>query len=204
MPDRESRQFPPDTLTDIASLSILQLIYLLKPGQLWGLLIVLFGLLSGSFGLGYKISSLVTEVDVVRYRTESAGLREQIELVRMASKAEVERYKTETASLHDKIKQFRAIQTKERFLALYLRYLIAKSALASEDSEENREAVQVAGDNLSTYITKLLARGDEASEEIDLRGLFLGKTGGKKATVKFGYDGSVWDVPPEFGFAAKR
>ena len=51
-------------------------------------------------------------------------------------------------------------------------------------------------------IKELLERGEESADDIDLRGLFLGKTPGKQATVKFGYDGSVWPLPNEFGFAA--
>ena len=204
MPNQNTTIFSPEKLKDLGSLSILHLVYLLKPGQVWALLGALFCLLSGSFGLGYKISNLVSEVEVVRFTTENSGLRKQMELTKIASVAEIERYKTEKAALQGKIKQFRAIQTKERFLALYLRYLISRSALGASDSQENREAVKEAGDNLSSYIEELLARGEKVSDEIDLRGLFLGKDSGKKATVKFGYDGSTWDIPSEFGFAAKR
>ena len=71
-------------------------------------------------------------------------------------------------------------------------------------SEKKREDVDEAGVHLRSYIEELLKRGEDAGDEIDLRGLFLGKSPGKKATVKFGYDGSVWPLPPEFGFAAKK
>ena len=48
-----------DELKDVGSLSILQLLYLLKPPQVWGILVVIFAVLSGSFGLGYKLKGLV-------------------------------------------------------------------------------------------------------------------------------------------------
>ena len=161
---------------DISSLTISELLSVLKPAQLWIILTVIFAVLSGTFGLGYKLNDFLAQSEAVNYQTEIAALK-------------------------IKIMQFRAIQTKERFLALYLRYSMAKAA--ADVSAESQEAINVAKSNLKSYIEELLQRGEEASDEIDLRGLFLGKGGGKNATVKFGYDGSVWDLPPEFGFAAK-
>ena len=162
---------------DIASFTLLQLFSRLKPAQTWAVITILFTVLGGTFGLGYKLSDFL-------------------------AKSEAVSYKTEIASLKTKIVQFRAIQTKEKFLALYLRYSMAKAA--AEVSAENQEAINVAKSNLESYIEELLQRGEEAADEIDLRGLFLGKGGGKEATVKFGYDGSVWPVPSEFGFAAQE
>ena len=54
-----------------------------------------------------------------------------------------------------------------------------------------------AGEYLRDSIEELLKRGEEAKHAVS-----LGKSGGKEATVKFGYDGTVWPVPIEFGFAA--
>ena len=100
-----------------------------------------------------------------------------------------------------KLAEVRGLQTKERFLALYLRYLIAKGNLQTEPSEDNRRAVEEARDAYFQYVKELLRRGEEARDEIDLRGVILGKGGGKDVTVKFGYDGSVWALPRELGLA---
>lgn len=100
-----------------------------------------------------------------------------------------------------KLAEFRGLQTKERFLALYLRYLIAKGNLQAEENDENQRALIEARDAYFQYIQELLKRGEEARDEIDLRGVILGKGGGKDVTVKFGYDGSVWTLPRELGLA---
>lgn len=101
-----------------------------------------------------------------------------------------------------KLAEFRGLQTKERFLAFYLRYLIAKERLAAESNEENRGAVEKARDAYREYAMELLKRGEEAEDEIDLRGAVIGKSGGEDVSVKFGYDGSVWPLPRELGLAA--
>jgi hypothetical protein len=194
----------PGQLKDLSSLTILQLLSLLRPAQVWAILGAIFVVLSGAFGLGYKLKGLVSEIEVVRYKTENAGFQDKMELIELATKAQIERHKTENASLREKIKQFRGMHTKERFLALYLRYLIAKEAYASNASEENQGAIEEAEYNFHDYVQELLDLGGEKSEEIDLTGLLLGKGSGKQAWVKFGYDGSIWSLPPELGFAAKE
>jgi hypothetical protein len=193
-----------DQLKDIGSLSILQLFYLLKPTQVWSILVVIFAVLSGSFSLGYKLKGLFSEIQVVEYKAENAGFREKIELINLAKEAQIERYKTEKTSLSEKIKQFHGIRTKERFLALYLRYLIAKEAYAANASEETQGAIEEAQYNFDAYVRELLKRGGKTSEEIDLTGMFIGKGSGKQVWVKFGYDGSIWSLPPELGIAALK
>jgi hypothetical protein len=159
------------------SLTLSRILSSMKAGQLWMIVVIFAGIISGSFGLGYKLRSSVAE-------------------------SEIARIKTELTALQTSVKQFRGLQTKEIFLALYLRYLLAKEAQDRSASVENERAKEAAASNLKSYIQKLLERGEEAKDEIDLRGLFLGKSGGSEATVKFGYDGSVWPVPREFGFEA--
>ena len=194
----------PGELKDVSSWTIRQHLSLLRPAQAWAILGAIFVVLNGAFGLGYKLKGLVSEIEVVRYKTENAGFQDKMELIELATKAQIERHKTENTSLGEKIKQFRGIHTKERFLALYLRYLIAKEAYAANSSEENQGAIEEARYNFHAYIQELLDQGGKKSEEIDLTGLFLGKGSGKQVWVKFGYDGSIWSLPPELGFAAKK
>lgn len=162
-----------------SDITVAGLLSSLKLVQLWSIVVILFGLLGGSFVLGYKANAL---------RAES----------------EIAKYENKIESLEKKSKQFLGLQTKERFLAFYLRYLIAKRAHEASPSEDTEADMKRIGDNFSAHIDKLLKRGDDASDEIDLRGLFFGKGGGRDATVVFGYDGSKWPVPPEFGFWAKK
>jgi len=135
----------------------------MRPGQLWTVLVAVFGLVSGAFLLGSKLQ--MSTADVRAERSEA------------------------------KMAEFRGLQAKERFLALYLRYLIAKGKADDGATKEALDAYQA-------YVHELLRRGEETSDEIDLRGAILGKSGIDEATVKFGYDGSVWPLPKELAFAA--
>jgi hypothetical protein len=100
-----------------------------------------------------------------------------------------------------------ALQTKERFLSLYLRYLVAVTDRLDWAPADTAAAVEEAADSLRSYIQALLRRGPAAEGEVDLKGLILGKparhdtTAKYEATVKFVYDGSVWPLPARFGFA---
>lgn len=160
----------PDRQIKTESLTISQIMTSMKPAQIWGVLVIVFGLLSGSFGLGYKLKSSVSEAEVAKYKNTMS--------------------------------QFRGLQSKEKFLALYLRYMIATDKYEKSESEKDLTMKDVAASNFKKYIEEHLKRGEDAKDEIDLQGLFLGKGGTSEATVKFGYDGSVWPVPIEFGFAA--
>jgi hypothetical protein len=155
-----------------------QLIRGLKPGQFWAFLVILFGLVSGAAGTGYKVCSNVKQSEIAEYQTQIGQLK-------------------------SKEQSFRGLQTKERFVSLYLKYVIAKEEAHSNPTEENQRLVVEIGVGFRSYIESLLARGEEAREEIDLSGLYLGKGAGKTATVKFGYDGTVWPVPSEFGLHAQ-
>lgn len=177
MSESNHTETPAGERTDVGALSIGRLLAALGPKQVWGLLAAAFALLSGSFGLGYKTSSAVSESAIAVCKADNSKLSGQI-----------------TA--------FRAIQTKEKFLALYLRYMLSKEVHDKNASEESVRALDEAKEQLRFYIETLLKRGEDAADEIELKGLFLGKSAGKQATVKFGYDGSVWPVPTAFGFAA--
>ncbi len=159
----------------------------LKHDQAWTALVIFFSFLAGAFVLGYKLNSYF----------------------------KISEYRNKPRSALTSTKQFRALQTKERFLSLYLRYLIAKGAHAKEGSKQSQQTMVGAASDLKSYINDLLKRGEEVKDEIELRGLFLGKGTtrngvvsrgqGSEPTVKFGYDGSTWPLPIEFasGTAAK-
>ena len=122
----------------------------------------------------------------------------------LKAEAEIAKYQNEIATLKTQTKQFLGLTTKERFLSAYLKYTIAKRDHELSPSDQTQETLQELFTQFRAYIQSLLERGEKARDEIDLRGLFLGKGAGKMANVKFAYDGSVWPVPPEFGFAAKK
>ena len=167
----------PDKSRPITDITVSGLLGALKPAQLWILIAVIFALISGAFGLGYKANALKTEVEIAKYQNEIATLKMQT-------------------------KQFLGLTTKERFLSAYLKYMLAKRDHQLSPSDQTQETLKEIMTQFRAYIQSLLERGEKARDEIDLRGLFLGKGAGKMANVKFAYDGSVWPVPPEFGFFA--
>lgn len=164
-------------MTNPENMTIGQLIRALKPAQLWGLLVLIFGLVSGAATTSYKVSASIKE-------------------------AEVAKHQIQIDALQSKERNFRGLQTKERFMALYLKYLIAEEEARSNPTEENKHLLREIGDGFTAHIETLLSQGEDAREEIDLTGLYLGKSAGRTATVKFGYDGTVWPLPSEFGFYA--
>ena len=84
----------------------------------------MFGLVVGSFTLGYKLQLSTAEI-----RAEQSDA---------------------------KLAEFRGLQTKERFLVLYLRYLIAKNNSQTEPSEENERGVDEARDAFSSTFGSFL------------------------------------------------
>ncbi|MFQ6111576.1 MAG: hypothetical protein ACE5LX_06040 [Nitrospinota bacterium] len=161
-------------------MTIRQLISRLRVAQLWGVLVVIAALIGGSFSLGYKLSSSAAEV-------KTSKLERQV------------------SALQENVKRFRGLESKERFLALYLRYLLAKGSLAKANTPENQETLRVSAEAFEKLILKLWQRHEEAKEELEIRGLIIGKGArATDATVKFIYDGSIWPIPPEFRVAAAK
>ena len=119
---------------------------MLKPAQVWTVITVLFAILGGSFGLGYKLRGLTSEAAPPSQTTGNGWT-----------------FRTKSGNS--------AIQVKEKFLALYLRYMIAQDAVTSKPFEENEKVKKEAGEYLRDFIEELLKRGEEAKDEIDLSGL---------------------------------
>ncbi len=164
----------PNESNDITKLTMKQILSQLQISQFWGLLVIIVGLLAGAFTLGYKLSSSISEVKVGK-------LESQIN------------------SLQEATKRFTGLEVKERFLALYVRYLLAKEKFTNSKTEEAYKEVRTTGQALEKLIFELWDRYKESSEEIEIRGLIVGKGGGaSEATVKFIYDGSVWPIPRVF------
>ena len=74
-----------------------------------------------------------------------------------------------------------------RFLALYLRFMMAKDQLDPEIHDEDaRENYRTTRDALDKF----------ASQRIDAESLILGKGGGRLATIRLN-DGTTWELPAE-------
>lgn len=93
------------------------------------------------------------------------------------------------------------LATRERFFALYVRYLLAKSAAEKDGTEENKKTLAANKTGFRDFIQDLVKRNESARNGIDTRGLFLVKGATDDASVRFA-DGSLWPVPREIGLAA--
>jgi len=103
---------------ELEKLSIRELISRLKVGQFWGLLVIIFGLITGAFGLGYKTSSVVNEA---RLNTAQSQITEL--------KTTVNTKESDLSKVTSKLSQ---LNEKDRFFSLYLRYMIAKEEWGSD------------------------------------------------------------------------
>ena len=165
-------------MDNVENLTLRQIFGALKPSHVWSIILVLAAVLSTTAGVSYKLRSTMADNQLA---AAEAGLRGELEECRSAQS------------------NFRGLQTKERFLALYLKYFLARQDHEANPTTTSEQFLQETEDGFRDYIFSLLDRGDEASDEIDLHGLYVGKSASAEASVKFGYDGSVWPVPNQFG-----
>lgn len=153
-------------------LTIKQLVGKLNVGQFWGLLGVMAGLVAGAFALGYKSSSMVTDPKL-------AEKDAQITVARLENDKKTEELKKATAETGD-------LGSKERFLSLYLRYLIADK---NGDYTESRTARNALDEFVGQFV--------------DAKELVIHKGGGRLATIKFS-DGTSWELPAELHAVEKK
>ena len=159
---------------------LLELLGKLKLGQFWSLVVLLFALASGVFASGYKVAATLQEG-----KTAGAQVKlEEAEKQRDGLRAELV-----------------GMKKKERFLALFLRYELAKDQVltARLDSPEAGEAPEKLEKELAgaraAFDEYLLRNIDPQPGERapDLRTI---KGGGRNAVVKLG-DGTLWTLPTE-------
>lgn len=168
----------------VAELSLGKLLSALTPPQLWGIIVVVFIMLSGAFGLGYKLRSTVTQVDIAKLQIEITNL------------------KTETNNLRQKSDDLLAInkelETKERFLTLYIRYMDAKGEWKKAQSDQElvvkrKEAARV----LNSFVQDQLSQSSKknSNKRIPVMRAGMGRT--RDETVIIFNDGTKWALPFE-------
>lgn len=158
---------------DPENLTLKQLLSNLKVGQLWALITLVTGLIAGAFTLGYKANALVTDPKL-------AEKEAQLTAARMALEEASDNLKKAGSESKD-------AGTKERFLALYLRYLIA---VRNNDDEAEQSETRKAFD-------------DFIREHVDAEKLKLHKGGSRLATITFA-DGTSWEIPRELHVTMKQ
>ena len=153
-------------------LTVKQLFGKLNVGQFWGMLVVVAGLVASALALGYKASSMATDPKL-------AEKDAQLTVARLEIDKKTEELKKGAAETGD-------LGTKERFLALYLRYLIANKKGDYTESRTARNA-------LDEFVRQF----------VDAKELVIHKGGGRLATITFS-DGTSWELPAELHIVEKK
>ncbi len=165
---------------EMEKLSVSELISRCKVNQLWAVLVVVAGLITGALGLGYKMCSSVNEAKINVIQLETAKLAGDLQSKDKA----ISKLASDNDLLYD----------KDRFLSLYLRYQLAK---------EKWNIDRKADDIYNEYYSSREAFDEYIINRIGREKLRITKSGGRLATVKFG-DGAIWTLPRELHAAAKK
>ncbi len=173
--DSASSTPPPDQTKAIEAdkLSLIALLARVPVGQLWAFIGILIGLVAGAFATAWTVRGIVEEVNIRSVTTSKEDLARRIEA-------------TEKELMGEK-EDVRKLQEKDRFLSLYLRYVMAR-------------------DNLDTSIPEANARkalDDYIEGRVDRERLIIHKGGGRLATVEFP-DKTVWTLPRELHMVLRK
>ena len=138
-----------------------------------------------SGGVGYKIRDLIAVNEKTKHESQLSAKDQDI----AAANSKFEIASEEREKLE---REIRALETKEKFLALYLHYCLAEwSPKAGVDWDNPSRELRL----LSGYIKELVRRG-EGSDSIEARGGTIGKGGSTDdLTLRFNFDGSTWEIP---------
>jgi nitrate/nitrite-specific signal transduction histidine kinase len=163
---------------DIENVSVRELILKMKIGQLWAIIVVIAGLITGSFTMGYKYNDSRNELKLIskEFELKQYLAAKDLELKQASSKLE---------EINNNLGELRK---KDRFLSLFLRYEQARRP-------QERQAAKKA---LDSYINKFIDDADKAESKVK-----IGKGSGLQTTINFS-DGSTWTVPPDFSSATRH
>ncbi len=179
--------------SDPTQLTVGDLFTRLRPAQVWSIVLVIGAVVSGAFGLGFKLGA--------------GGLEAKVATMQAKFDGDASATKGELEALRTRAKNSRALEDKEKFLALYLRYMLAQDFARGHTEDEAAKAdVATTRAALEEVIHKGIAQreGDDG-DSLKYRGLVIGKGGGPRdATVTFVYDNTTWPIPREFQVATKN
>jgi hypothetical protein len=96
-------------------LSLKELLVRLPIGQLWGLIVVITGLIVGAARIGWSFRGTIEEAQIGRLMAEKSALEGRVASIEQDQK--------------DKGEELRQQQEKANFLTAYLRYIMARDQL---------------------------------------------------------------------------
>ena len=136
----------------------------------------------------------------------NAMAEERLKLVgeRTTLSGEIEALKRKETELQVMHKRIKGLEEKERFLALYVRYLMAQKATGEDGGEgEQSQALRTTEGALCGHIHALFERYLEDPDGTDVRSAHVAKGAEPtEGTITFAYDHTSWPFPGACGLAA--
>lgn len=164
--------------SNIAHLTIGELLPRLRPTQLWSIIAAMVVLIGGTFALGRNIGQ--HEVEIVKDREER--LEERLQLV----KDREERLE----------KRLQLVESKQEFFVRYLRYLIAKDRFQRLGSKETEGDFKLANTMFVRQIENWWRQQESFDGELILTRVVRKSDDPTQSRVVFA-DGTEWEIPSE-------
>ena len=182
----------------VSELSLGKLLSTLTPSQLWGLIGVVFIVLSGAFGVGYKLKSTIAQVDIARLQIDMSSLKADAKELGQKSDQLLVTNKELRQKSDDLLVINKELETKERFLTLYIRYMDAKEAWKKTPSDQKlmakrKDAARV----LNTFVQEQLSQSSKESstKRVPVMRAGMGRTPDESVIIFS--DGTKWALPFE-------
>ncbi len=170
----------------------------LTPSQLWALIGVVFIVLSGAFGIGYKVKSIIAQADIARLQIDISSLKADTRDLGQKLDQLLVTNKELRQKSDDLLVINKELETKERFLTLYIRYMDAKEAWKKAPSDQKlmakrKDAARV----LSTFLQEQLSQSSKESsnKRVPVMRTGMGRT--PYESIIIFNDGTKWALPFE-------
>ncbi len=178
------------SITSAEVKNIGRIIRSLTPYQAWTTISIIVMALGGSFGVGYKLRSIIAQAEVAAIQVNVSTLTANLNDVREKSETML------TVS--------NELEVKNKFLTYYTRILHSKKSLAK--SPQNRDLLAARNDAINNLVLLINEQLSQSfSEDKDTKNhmpvirVGIGKT--PQESVVILNDGTIWPLPEEVTMA---
>lgn len=189
----------PEQDQDVSKLTIGTLVTRMRPAQLWGIIAAIVVLVGGASTLMYRLGAQSVSGEL------HAAAEEKVKLVGDLTNrnGEIEALERKATELQVMRKRIKGLEEKERYLALYVRFLKARADAGGEEADEENPVLAATTRALCDHVHALFERYMNDEDGTDVRSAHVAK-GAKptEGTITFAYDRTSWPFPGECGLAA--
>jgi hypothetical protein len=180
----------------LETLTIFEILKELKPTHIWTIISVIGISLSAAFTIGYylKSNTAAAEVKTVEAIAESKAANQQKDY-----EGKIRELENKLNLLAPTAERFGLLQAKEQYLSFLARYLQAKEVANDFQDEESMNNMNRELSKLAQFVEEQIAKSRSLSDEQAFKAaIFIGRAETlKDVKIKFGYDNTVWPVPPD-------